>query len=101
MRNILKDTLDQTSQIKLKLLNPLGVATHLVVKIEVAAQTQHQVLEQDLNLLENVNNQQEIYQLDQEKAFSLRMAELENIFFEMEQRGDEFFEERFQAGAYR
>jgi hypothetical protein len=43
-----------------------------------------------------VDQQQEIYQKDQAKEFELRMTEIEKIFLEMEQRGDEFFEDRFR-----
>ena len=90
------DTLDETSQIKLKFLNPLGVSSHLVEEIRENAYEQRQILEEDLSLLRNVDQQQEIYQEDKAKEFELRMIEIENIFLEMEQRGDDFFEDRFR-----
>jgi small GTP-binding protein len=96
LENYIKSTLDQTSQIQLKFLNPLGVASHLVDQTTQSAYEQRRILDTDLILLHNVENQQETHRTDKEKAFSLRMAEVENIFFEMEQRGDEFFEERFR-----
>ncbi|MFN2302897.1 MAG: dynamin family protein, partial [Anaerolineales bacterium] len=96
LENYIQETLDQGTQLKLKFLNPLGVSSHLVEKIDKAAQAQHQILEQDLELLRNVDQQQEVYQADKDKEFTLRMAEVENIFFEMEQRGDAFFEDRFR-----
>ncbi|MDF1521134.1 MAG: dynamin family protein [Brevefilum sp.] len=92
----IQDTLDQESQIKLKFLNPLGVSDHLVQGITEDAQEQRHVLDDDLALLRNIDQQQEVYQKDKEKEFELRMSEIENIFFEMEQRGDEFFEDRFR-----
>lgn len=90
------DTLEKTSQIKLKFLNPLGVSSHLVEEIRENAYERRQVLEEDLGLLQNVDQQQEIYQKDKAKEFELRMTEIENIFLEMEQRGDDFFEDRFR-----
>jgi small GTP-binding protein len=92
----IEDTLDKTSQIKLKFLNPLGVSSHLVEEFRETAYQRRQVLEEDLSLLRNVDQQQEIYQKDKAKEFELRMTEIENIFLEMEQRGDEFFEDRFR-----
>jgi len=92
----IEDTLDKTSQIKLKFLNPLGVSNHLVEEVRENAYERRQVLEEDLGLLRNVDQQQEIYQKDQAKEFELRMTEIEKIFLEMEQRGDEFFEDRFR-----
>jgi small GTP-binding protein len=92
----IQDTLDQESQIKLKFLNPLGVSDHLVQDITEDAQQQRHVLDDDLALLRNIDQQQEIYQKDMQKEFELRLSEIENIFFEMEQRGGEFFEDRFR-----
>jgi hypothetical protein len=98
LEDTIQNTLDENSQIRLKFLNPLGVSDHLVGKYLQAAQEQYQILEDDLELLRNVDRQQAVYYQDKEKAFSLRMAEVENIFYEMEHRGDEFFEERFRLG---
>jgi len=94
----IKNTLDESSHIKLKFQNPLGVSEHIVNKTLEAAQQQQEILSEDLALLRNVDQQQAVYQEDKEKEFKLRMVEVENIFFEMEQRGDEFFEERFRLG---
>ena len=92
----IEETLEKSSQIKLKFLNPLGVSRHLVENIRETAKDRRLVLEEDLALLKNVDQQQEIYQKDKAKEFELRMSEIENIFLEMEQRGDEFFEDRFR-----
>jgi small GTP-binding protein len=96
LEEYIQNTLDQASRLKLKFLNPLGVSTHLVEDIIDAAEDQRRVLEEDLALLRNIDNQQVVYKKDKEKEFELRMSEVENIFFEMEQRGDEFFEDRFR-----
>jgi len=96
LEDYIKNTLDENSQVRLKFLNPLGVGAFVVDKYLHAAKEQRQVLEEDLDHLRNIDRQQGVYQADKEKEFSLRMAEVENIFFEMEQRGDEFFEERFR-----
>lgn len=96
LESYIKNTLDKSSHIKLKFQNPLGVSEHIVNKTLDGAQQQQEILEEGLALLRNVDQQQAVYQEDKEKEFKLRMAEVENIFFEMEQRGDEFFEERFR-----
>ncbi len=96
LENFIKITLDQKSQIRLKFLNPLGVSAHIIEKITQAAQAQRGILEKDIGLLQNVAHQLEIYRTDKGKEFSLRMAEVEHVFYEMEQRGDMFFEDRFR-----
>ena len=47
-------------------------------------------------MLQNVETQQAIYKEDMQKNFAFRMADIENIFFEMEKRGDDFFEDIFR-----
>ena len=96
LETYIKRTLDQKSQVRLKFVNPLGVGAHLVDKYYQAVQAQREVLDKDLELLRNVDQQQEIYMTDKQKNFAFRMADVENIFFEMEQRGDVFFEDRFR-----
>lgn len=96
LETYIKQTLDQKSQVRLKFTNPLGVGAHLVDKYYQAVQSQRTVLDKDLELLRNVDQQQEIYMTDKQKNFAFRMADVENIFFEMEQRGDVFFEDRFR-----
>lgn len=96
LEDFIQSSLDQTSQVRLKFANPLGVSAHLVDKYHLAAEQKKAVLDQDIDMLKNVDAQQSIYRGDMHKNFSLRMADVENIFFEMEQRGDQFFEDRFR-----
>lgn len=96
LETYIQTTLDQTRQVRLKFGSPLGVAGYLVDKYAQAATEKNDVLGQDIQMLRNVDAQQDIYRKDMEKTFTLRMAEIENIFFEMEQRGDQFFEDRFR-----
>ncbi len=89
-------TLDQAEQIRLKFLNPLGVGAHLTGKYYERAQNQRRILDDDISMLQNVERQQEVYRGDMQKDFTFRMSDVENIFYEMEQRGDAFFEDRFR-----
>ncbi len=47
-------------------------------------------------MLEDVDAQLNIYQEDMRRDFNFRMADIENILFEMQQRGDDFFEDTFR-----
>lgn len=96
LETYIRNSLDQGGQIKLKFMNPLGVAAHLADKYSQLAITRLQILEEDIKLLQNVERQQAIYLEDMQKNFKFRMADVEKIFYEMEQRGDEFFEDRFR-----
>ena len=47
-------------------------------------------------MLEDVDSQLALYREDMLRDFNYRMSDIENILFEMEQRGDEFFEDTFR-----
>ena len=47
-------------------------------------------------MLTDVDTQLEMYKHDMQRDFNFRMADIENILFEMEQRGDEYFDETFR-----
>jgi len=96
LESYIHTNLDQAEQIRLKFRNPLGVASHLTDKYYQRAENQRRVLEADILMLQNVERQQEVYRADMGKDFEYRMADVENVFYEMEQRGDAFFEDRFR-----
>ena len=96
LENYIRENLDQAEQIKLKFLNPLGVGAHLTGRYYQRAENQRRVLAEDVSMLQNVERQQAVYKTDMHKDFTFRMADVENIFFAIEQRGDEFFEDRFR-----
>ena len=100
LESYIHNTLDQGSQVRLKFLNPLGIGAYLVEKYARENERQKKVLEQDAAMLQNVERQQQVYRTDMKKTFSLRMAEIENIFYEMEQRGEQFFEDRFRLAQF-
>jgi small GTP-binding protein len=96
MENYIRENLDQAEQIRLKFLNPLGVAAHLTGRYYERAENQRYILAEDISMLQNVERQQAVYKADMHKDFTYRMADVENIFYAIEQRGDEFFEDRFR-----
>jgi small GTP-binding protein len=96
LETYIQSSLDQVSQVRLKFSNPLGVGIHLVEKYYAENEAQRKLLEEDRSMLQNVETQQAIYKEDMQKNFAFRMADIENIFFEMEKRGDDFFEDIFR-----
>lgn len=96
LEHYIQDTLDEKSRIQLKLLNPLGVGQHLLNRYLEVTSGRLELLKADFAMLEDVDAQQHIYREDMYRDFSFRMADIENILFEMERRGDAFFEETFR-----
>ncbi len=98
LESFIHDTLDESGRLQLKLSNPLGVGTHLIGRyLEVVGQRMA-LLQEDVSLLDNVERQQEVFGQDMERDFGLHMEGLENILYEMEQRGRDYFEETFRLG---
>lgn len=87
------NTLDETGRLRLKFLNPLGVGMHLVDKYLEVAQGRLALLSDDFSMLEDVEAQLKLYREDMQRDFNFRMSDIENILFEMEQRGQDYFDE--------
>ncbi len=89
-------TLDETNRLRLKLLNPLGVGSHLAKRYLEIAASRMELLKSDIDLLADLESQLGFYEKDMEHNFGFRMAEIENVLFEMEGRGRIFFDETFR-----
>ena len=96
LEKYIQDTLDEKSRIQLKLLNPLGVGRHLVSRYLEISNNRLELLKADFTMLEDVDAQLNVYRDDMFRDFNYRMSDLEKILFEMEQRGDTFFEDTFR-----
>jgi small GTP-binding protein len=92
------DTLDEAGRVRLKLLNPLGVAMHLVDKYLAVTESRLSLLKADVSMLEDVEAQLKLYREDMLRDFNFRMADIDNILYEMEQRGQDFFDDTIRLG---
>lgn len=93
LEEFIHDTLDERERVKLKLTNPLGVGQHLVSKYQDIVTENISTIQEDLSLISDVESQLAVYQTDMERDFDFRMAEIENILLEMEQRGIQYFDD--------
>ncbi|MBN1934561.1 MAG: dynamin family protein [Anaerolineae bacterium] len=89
-------TLDDLGRIRLKFLNPLGVGDHLIDTYLARTGARLALLQSDFALLADVESQLALYKEDMQRDFQFRMADIENLLFEMEQRGQDFFDETFR-----
>lgn len=96
LERYIHDTLDEKGRIQLKLLNPLGVSAHLAERYLERIDTRLSVLQDDFTLLADVDAQLALYKEDMQRDFRFRMSDIENLLFEMEQRGQAFFEDIFR-----
>jgi small GTP-binding protein len=96
LERYIHDTLDERGRVRLKFLNPLGVATHLAERYLEVIQSRLKLLQTDFEMITDVEAQLATFKGDMEHDFKFRMADIENTLLEMEQRGQEFFDDTFR-----
>jgi small GTP-binding protein len=88
--------LDEQNRFRLKLLNPLGVGSNLIKKYLEFTISRMEFFKSDLALLADMESQLALYEKDMVHNFTFRMAEIENVLFDMDARGRAFFDETFR-----
>ncbi len=96
LEQYIHDTLDESSRLRLKLLNPLGVGSHLIEKYRTIATDRLDLLKEDFNMLADVEAQLNVYKEDMRRDFDFRMSDIENVLYDMEQRGQTYFDQTFR-----
>jgi len=93
LERYIHDTLDETSRLRLKFLNPLGVGDRLVNQYIEITNNRLALLTDDVETLGNLERQLELYHQDMQRDFKYRLADIENILYEMEKRGNAYFDD--------
>ena len=92
------ETLDDDGRFRLKLLNPLGVGHKLVRKQLDHVEDDLASLQDDRQLLDDIAGQMTYYSDDMQRNFKARLSELNNVLYEMENRGNDFFDDMIRIG---
>ncbi|MBN1259862.1 MAG: dynamin family protein [Anaerolineae bacterium] len=93
LERYVNDTLDEKERIRLKLRNPLGVGLRLIEQTQAMIEARLELLRDDIQTLDNIEGQMHIYQEDTRRDFRFRMADVDNVLQEFENRGMAFFDE--------
>ncbi len=96
LEKYIHDTLDERGRLRLKFLSPLGVGTHLLNRYLDVITSRRNLLQTDLNMVADVETQLGTFKEDMKHDFNFRMADIEKTLFEMEQRGQDFFDATFR-----
>ena len=92
VETFLSDTLDSGELLRLKLGNPLGVASHLLNGVLEKVNSLLELLSDDLRTIDDIELQTGTWAEDVRREFELRLSDIDNVLFGMEQRGTEFFD---------
>lgn len=90
--------LDERERLRLKLANPVGIGAALCARYLEVTGGRLSLLRDDLRLLDDVEKQHAVHRDDVERGFELRMAEIDNVLLQMEQRGHEWFDDTLRIG---
>ena len=93
LESFVHNTLDETSRVRLKFLNPLGVGDRLVKSYSEISDNRLSLLVDDFETLDNLERQLEVYRQDMERDFEFRISDIENVLFNLEKRGNTYFNE--------
>ncbi|HFC12365.1 MAG TPA: dynamin, partial [Anaerolineae bacterium] len=92
------NTLDDAGRFALKLNNPLGVGQKLISQQLGYIQEDLDSLSEDTQLLDDIDKQTLIYNDDMQRNFEARLGEVDNELYEMQNRGNDFFDEILRIG---
>jgi len=87
------DTLDEQERVRLKLLNPLGVGEHLAGKYLEVCDGRLVLLKEDFTAIEDIERQMALYKEDMQREFRFRLADVDVVLHEFENRGMTFFDD--------
>jgi small GTP-binding protein len=92
LEQYITSTLDDTTRLRLKFSNPLGVADNIITQAANSTQTQTEDLKEDLKTAASLESTLTDYERDLQNELRPRLAEMENILHRLEQRGLDFFD---------
>ena len=79
--------LNEGGRARLKLLNPLGVGAAVAETQLAGIRDRQSLLQDDVSTLKQVESQLELYQRDLQRDFELRIINVNQVLFDLEQRG--------------
>jgi small GTP-binding protein len=90
--------LDDTQRLQLKLENPLGVAENLVRRYRAVIAERQQLLSGDFQTLDMIEENLDAYQTDMRHDFKYQRSRVDNVLYEMAERGDKYFDDTLRIG---
>ena len=92
------ESLDQEARVRLKILNPLGIAERLSTRYHALVGERLGVLARDVQTIEQIERRLESYRAEMRADFTGYLSRVETIVHRMNQRADDFFEETIRIG---
>jgi signal recognition particle receptor subunit beta len=98
LEDYIVETLDERQRLRLKLLNPIGIAGRLAARYREMAATRLALLAADVAAIDDVERQLALYREDMAREFRFRLADVGGVLQEFEARGMQFFDDTLRLG---
>ncbi|MCB0042065.1 MAG: dynamin family protein [Caldilinea sp.] len=93
LERFIRDTLDETERLRLKLLNPLGVAAKLRDQYTQVTQTRLEILADDFATIDAVEADLTAFEEDMRRDVQFHLSQVDNTLYQMGDRGYLFIDE--------
>jgi len=93
LERFILEQLDDRARLRLKLENPLGVATKVIEKYDQVINARQIILKGDFETLDTIEEQLTAYVEDMRRDFVYQRSRVDNVLYAMAERGDRFFED--------
>ena len=90
------DFLDAGERVRLQLSNPIGIAAALIANYQEVIKQRQALLKGDFQALDAIDQQLAAYQNDMQRDFRYQSDRVDNVLYEMAERGDRFFDENLR-----
>ena len=90
------DFLDAGERVRLQLSNPIGIAAALIANYQDVISQRQALLKGDFRALDDIDQQLAAYQNDMRRDFRYQSDRVDNVLYEMAERGDRFFDENLR-----
>jgi small GTP-binding protein len=98
LEHYITTTLDQKERLRLKLLNPIGIGMRLAQTTAETIDARMALLGGDLAAVDDIDRQLDVYRSDLAREFEFRLAEVDNVLQQFENRGVRFFDDTLRIG---
>ena len=96
LEHYISSTLDDSARLRLKFLNPIGVADNLTAQAKTTITTQAEELTADKDTVQALESNITAFQHELEVELAPRLAEVETILQRLELRGLDFFDNQMR-----
>ena len=93
LESYIESTLAASERLRLKLLNPLGVAQRIATHYQGILEGHLDLLEDDRKTLEDVDRQLKQFEKDMRREFDNYLSRVKTVLLEVERRGEVFFDD--------